>query len=232
MTRREGIGSDSEEEQNQLISQEVASMEEIKSLKQQMKEMCQSWLNGQAPPSSIPGLSTSNDPNSNPDQTSDPFYPAGFGRFVNMYGVAGTSTMHLPNPSVANNPLLSSVAPASAGTQSTVPKNIGKPSHDMLYPPEMTFKSQNLPYYVHQHDTPIVIEKIAKNEEQEEMTRKVRNLEQSIRNLQGLGGPKSVSYKDLCMFADVHLPIGFTMLKFDNYEGHGDPVAHLKKFCN
>ncbi|KAM3327189.1 hypothetical protein P3S67_002315 [Capsicum chacoense] len=50
--------------------------------------------------------------------------------------------------------------------------------------------------------------------------------------MQVLGGPKSVSYKNLCIFPDVHLPLGFKMSKFDKYEGHGDPVAHLKKFCN
>ena len=50
--------------------------------------------------------------------------------------------------------------------------------------------------------------------------------------MQRLGGPKSVSYKDLCMFPDVHLPIGFKMPKIDKYEGHDDPVAHLKRFCN
>ncbi|KAM3289557.1 hypothetical protein P3S67_017845 [Capsicum chacoense] len=50
--------------------------------------------------------------------------------------------------------------------------------------------------------------------------------------MQGLGGPKSVSYKDLCMFLDVHLPLVFKMPKFDKYEGHGVFVDHLKKFCN
>ena len=102
----------------------------------------------------------------------------------------------------------------------------------MLYPLEMTFKSKNPHYHVHQHDTPIMIDKITKNEEQEEMSRKVRSLEQSTRNMQGLGGPKSVSYKDLCMFPDVHLPLGFKMTKFDKYKGHEDHVPHLKKFCN
>ncbi|KAM3201045.1 hypothetical protein P3L10_033408 [Capsicum annuum] len=180
-------------------------MEEIKSSKQQMVEMYEAWLNGQASPSSNPRLSTSNDPNSDPAQTNDPFYPPEFGPFANMTGVAGTFTMHSPNSSVTNNPFLTSVAPATAGTQPTVPTNT---------------------------DTPIVVEKIAKNEEQEEMARKVRILEQSMLNMQGFGGPKSVSYKDLCMFPDVHLPIGFKMPKFYKYEGHGDPVAHLKTFCN
>ena len=34
------------------------------------------------------------------------------------------------------------------------------------------------------------------------------------------------------MFPDVYLPIGFKNLKFDKDNGHSDPVAHLKRFCN
>ncbi|KAM3382082.1 hypothetical protein P3S68_007655 [Capsicum galapagoense] len=232
MTCKEGVGFDSEEEKNQLISQELASMEEIKLLKQQIAEMYQAWLNGQAPPSSIPGLLNTNDPNSAQAQTGDPFYPPGFCLFANESVVAGTFTMRPPNPSVTNDPLFTFVAPVTVGLQSTVPKNTGEPSHDQLYPPEMIFKPQNPHYHAHQHDSPIVIEKIVKNEEQEEMDRKIRILEQSLRNMQGLGGQKSISYKDLCMFPDVHLLLRFKMPKFDKYEVYGDLVAHLKRFCN
>ncbi|KAM3232738.1 hypothetical protein P3L10_018097 [Capsicum annuum] len=232
MTRKEGVGFDSEEEQNQLISQELASIEEIKLLKQQMAEMYRAWLNGQASPSSIPGLSNTNDPNSTQAQTVDTFYPPRFDLFANESVVAGTSTMRPPNSSITNDPLFTSVAPATAGIQSTVSKNVGEPSHDQLYPPKMIFKPQNPHYHDHQHDSPVVIEKIVKNEEQEEMARKIIMLEQSMRNMQGLGGQKSISFKDLCMFPDVHLPLGFKMPKFDKYEGHSDHVAHLKKFCN
>ncbi|KAF3678965.1 putative cell differentiation protein RCD1 -like protein [Capsicum annuum] len=104
---------------------------------------------------------------------------------------------------------------------------MGEPSHDLLYPPEMTFKPQNPHCHAHQHDSSIVIEKIVKNEEQDEMARKVRSLEQSIRNIQGLGGPKSVLYKDLCMFPDVHLPLGLKMPKFDKYED-GEQTARVR----
>ncbi|XP_075095793.1 uncharacterized protein LOC142173842 [Nicotiana tabacum] len=68
--------------------------------------------------------------------------------------------------------------------------------------------------------------------EQEEMTRKMKSLEQTMRNIQGLGGHKSVSFNDLCMFPHVHLPPDFKTPKFDKYDGHGDPVAHLKRYCN
>ncbi|XP_019242002.1 PREDICTED: uncharacterized protein LOC109222047, partial [Nicotiana attenuata] len=50
--------------------------------------------------------------------------------------------------------------------------------------------------------------------------------------MQGLGGQVSVAYKDLCLFPDVQLPAGFKMPKFDLYDGHGDPVDHLRGFCS
>ncbi|XP_070026028.1 uncharacterized protein [Nicotiana sylvestris] len=64
------------------------------------------------------------------------------------------------------------------------------------------------------------------------MARRMRILEQSLKNMQGLSGQKSVSYTDLCMFPHVHLPVGFKTPKFEKYDGHGDPIAHLKKYCN
>ena len=64
------------------------------------------------------------------------------------------------------------------------------------------------------------------------MIRKVKSLEQSFRDMRGLGGQVSVAYKDLCLFPDVQLPARFKMPKFNLYDGHGDPVAHLRGFCS
>ncbi|XP_070014494.1 uncharacterized protein [Nicotiana sylvestris] len=50
--------------------------------------------------------------------------------------------------------------------------------------------------------------------------------------MQGLGNQVSVAYKDLCLFPDVQLPVGFKMPKFDLYDRHGDPVAHLRGYCS
>nr|XP_033515379.1 uncharacterized protein LOC117279874 [Nicotiana tomentosiformis] len=50
--------------------------------------------------------------------------------------------------------------------------------------------------------------------------------------MQAIGSQVSVAYKDLCLFPDVQLPAGFKMPKFDLYDGHGDPVAHLRGFCS
>ncbi|XP_059312777.1 uncharacterized protein LOC132063979 [Lycium ferocissimum] len=85
---------------------------------------------------------------------------------------------------------------------------------------------------ISQFNSLIDIERPAKNVEHEDMAGKMKSLEQAMKNLQGLGGYKSVSFRDLCMFPDIHLPLGFKTPKFEKYDGHGDPVAHLKKYCN
>ena len=64
------------------------------------------------------------------------------------------------------------------------------------------------------------------------MSKKMKSLEQSIRDMQGLGGHKGISFSDLCVFPHVHLPAGFKTPKFEKYDGHGDPIAHLKRYCN
>ncbi|XP_070020316.1 uncharacterized protein [Nicotiana sylvestris] len=101
-----------------------------------------------------------------------------------------------------------------------------------LPPLEPTFKALEPCSYALRFDLPVETEKPPKNPEQEELFRKVRSLEQSFKNMQGLGGQVSVAYKDLCLFPDVQLPVGYKIPKFDLYDGHGDLEAHLRGFCS
>ncbi|KAH0720210.1 hypothetical protein KY289_005519 [Solanum tuberosum] len=39
-------------------------------------------------------------------------------------------------------------------------------------------------------------------------------------------------YEKLCLLPSVELPSGFKILKFNMFDGHGDPMAHLKDFCS
>ena len=64
------------------------------------------------------------------------------------------------------------------------------------------------------------------------MLKKVKSIEQHMKSMRGLGENKSVAFKDLFRFPNIHLPAGFKTLKFDKYDGHGDPIAHLKRYCN
>ncbi|XP_075105398.1 uncharacterized protein LOC107790032 [Nicotiana tabacum] len=87
-------------------------------------------------------------------------------------------------------------------------------------------------YHSYSFDLPANIEKPARKMVEEEMTQRVKNLEQRLKNMQGLAGQKCVAFKYLCMFPDVHLPPGFKTPKFEKYDGHGDLIAHLKRYCN
>ncbi|KAH0773631.1 hypothetical protein KY290_010768 [Solanum tuberosum] len=60
----------------------------------------------------------------------------------------------------------------------------------------------------------------------------MKSIEQRMKSMQGLGRHKSVAFKELCMFPNVHLPPGFKTPKFDKYDGHDDPIAHLKRYYN
>ncbi|XP_070011443.1 uncharacterized protein [Nicotiana sylvestris] len=103
---------------------------------------------------------------------------------------------------------------------------------NQYYPSEPTFKAPETHSYTPRFDFPIEADKPSKNPEKEEMFRKVKSLEQSFRDMRGLGGHVSVAYKDLCLFLNLQLPVGFKMPKFDLYNGHGDPVDHLRDFCS
>ncbi|WMV18264.1 hypothetical protein MTR67_011649, partial [Solanum verrucosum] len=60
----------------------------------------------------------------------------------------------------------------------------------------------------------------------------MKSIEQYMKSMQELRGHKSVVFKDLCMFPNVHLPLGFKTPKFDKFDGmvyrpRNLPLAHL-----
>ncbi|XP_070014753.1 uncharacterized protein [Nicotiana sylvestris] len=141
---------------------------------------------------------------------------------------------HLP-PSFPTNYIEnpSSIPPLSqAQMPSTLPctEPAFQAPNTQYYAPEPKFNVPD-PYSYTPHFEPYVkTKKPPKKSEQEDMFRKVKSLEQSLRNMQGLGSQVSVAYKDLCLVPDVQLPAGFKMPKFDLYDEHGDPVAHLRDY--
>ncbi|KAK4723893.1 hypothetical protein R3W88_026672 [Solanum pinnatisectum] len=201
VTHKDENESDSDEVQNQMMSQETVSTEEVRILRQQLAEMYEAWMSGQAPLSSIRDYLNTNMSPSIQVSISDPIYPHGFDPYANTSNIAGTSTVHHLSTPMTSNPLFVPTAPT---------KSVPQPIMYSL----------------------VEAKKAVKNKEHEEMARKIKSLEQSVRNMQGLGGHKSVSFHDLCMFPHVHLPISFKIPKFEKYDGHGDPVAHLKRYCN
>ena len=64
----------------------------------------------------------------------------------------------------------------------------------------------------------------------DELQRKMHELEKKVN-----GGLHSIpahdlKNKNLCLHQGVELPSGFKIPKFNMFDGHGDPMAHLKDF--
>ncbi|KAM3394395.1 hypothetical protein P3S68_003397 [Capsicum galapagoense] len=154
--------------------------EEIQQLRQQMIEMHQAWVNGLRPPpvptdnleylSSLPPTTTYSDP-------------------PNVHAFAAP-----PPPEAPTFDVHPQVVPPYSTREPAL--NI---TGDQRYASESTFKLTGLYGDTQLPEVRLHIEMPIMTEEQKKMNIKLRSLELAIKNFQGLGEYKSVSYKDLCM---------------------------------
>ncbi|XP_070005002.1 uncharacterized protein [Nicotiana sylvestris] len=216
---------------------ESAAAEENRSLRRRMLEMWEALSNRREPPSAIPGFpeliprtsGTSNIPINYP---STPFgYPTMSAHF--------TRTPFKVRPQTLVSGVSSNIF-TTPQTSATIRLTLPIPSFELSsftfqIPPfqsDMAHFTTNSYPEQPRYEFTVGPERTTKNHEQEEITRKMKSMEQSLKNIQGLRGQKSVSYADLCMFSHVHFPIGFKTPKFEKYDGHGYAIAHLKRYCN
>ncbi|KAH0646385.1 hypothetical protein KY285_034320 [Solanum tuberosum] len=176
-----------------------------------MAEMYEAWMSGQAPLSSIRDYLNTNMSPPIQVSVSDPIYPPEFGPYANASNVAGTSTVRPLSRPMTSNPFFVPTVPTNSVPQPIMePQSKSDPppkvQYDRDYTLEVTFKISGSYPYTHQYSSPVEAEKDVKNEEHEEMARKMKSLEQSVRDMQGLGGHKNVSFNDLCMFPTVIYP--------------------------
>ncbi|KAK6796214.1 hypothetical protein RDI58_003915 [Solanum bulbocastanum] len=166
--------------------------------------------------------------------------PKRFGLYDNAFNVDGTSTVRPLSIPMASNPFFVPIVPTNSVPQPIMePKFNNDPppkvQYDRDYTLEVTFKIPDSYPYTYQYSSPVALveaENTVKNEEHEEMARKMKSLEHSVRDMQGLGGHKRVSFNDLCIFSNVYLSIDFKAPKFEKYDRHGVTVVHLKRYCN
>ncbi|XP_075097221.1 uncharacterized protein LOC142174820 [Nicotiana tabacum] len=106
-------------------------------------------------------------------------------------------------------------------------------AHDaQYYPSEVAHK---VPYSYKQgpRDEPHVKnERFTRREGKDGISRRLKGIEQSLKNKQGMGDQGSITYKELSVSPDVRLPAEFKVPNFNLYDGCGDPVAHLKVYCS
>jgi len=186
------------------------------------------WAKGQTPPilPPTPTLSPARTPKHPSTSPSTSFPIAQYYQGETFYNPQASPPKQNPPPPAV--PVF--MAPPPATLQKSPEEPVFQVHDNQYYPPELTFKPPEPYTYTPHIQLPTETERPAKNPEQDEVLHKVKSLEQFFRNMHGLGSQVSVSYKDLCPFPDVQLPTGFKMPKFDLYEGHGDPMAHLRDF--
>nr|XP_016456998.1 PREDICTED: uncharacterized protein LOC107780896 [Nicotiana tabacum] len=187
----------------EIVESESELNEDVQRLKQHMSDMYQAWISGHPPPS----FST----NYTENPTTIP--PLSQGQIP-------TTVDFSPQHALGFTPYHNYPGTSSQPFHASPAKTTSYPAPSSI----------PIPIVIPHSEPPVEIEKPTKNVEQDEIFRKVKSLDQSLRNMQGIGNQVSVSYKDLCLFPDVQLPAGFMMPKFDLYDGHGDPVAHLRGY--
>ncbi|KAG5590726.1 hypothetical protein H5410_041240 [Solanum commersonii] len=64
------------------------------------------------------------------------------------------------------------------------------------------------------------------------LQQKMHDLEKKMNGGLNFKPAHDLRYEKLCLHPRVELPPGFKILKFNMFDGNGDPVAHLKDFCS
>ncbi|KAL3516342.1 hypothetical protein ACH5RR_023244 [Cinchona calisaya] len=65
-----------------------------------------------------------------------------------------------------------------------------------------------------------------------EFLQRMERFDDFIKESQGMDKYGGIAYDDLCFFSNAQLPPKFKIPDFAKYDGNGDPIVHLKMFCN
>ncbi|XP_049391611.1 uncharacterized protein LOC125856071 [Solanum stenotomum] len=87
----------------------------------------------------------------------------------------------------------------------------------------------NVPYEVDQYEE---MEKDARLKEDASINAQLQGLRKALKSLQVTRGTESLDYDELCIHPDIDLLVGYKPLKFDMFDGKGDPHAHLRAYCD
>ncbi|XP_070028104.1 uncharacterized protein LOC107768811 isoform X2 [Nicotiana tabacum] len=208
----------------QLVEQDTGLADEVRMLRQHMTDMYQASMTGKAPPSPPPS-----------------FLDAAFTQTPVIMPDDSPYSPDLPvYHSFPNHPSSSITLPPITSPQncphviSTIPNNeyLLKAHDDQYYPVEVTRKVPDSYKKSPGDELHAVHEKFTGREGRDGIPRRLKGIEQSIRNKQGMGDQDSMTCKELSVSPDIRLPAGFKVPQFNLYDGCGDLVAHLRDYCS
>ncbi|XP_070028573.1 splicing factor-like protein 1 [Nicotiana sylvestris] len=175
--------------ENQMLKEEMDKM------RQEMKEMQLALARVQKVPDPpvTPTLPPGHTPEYLPPGPSTSFPSHQYYQGRNAYDPQASQPNQNPPP-----PNISVfVTPPPATLQRSSSEPLFQAHDNQYYPPEPTFKAPEPHTYNTHFEILVETEKPAKSPEQDEVLRKFKSMEQSVRNIHGLGNQVSVAYKDL-----------------------------------
>ncbi|KAK4718931.1 hypothetical protein R3W88_017269 [Solanum pinnatisectum] len=75
-------------------------------------------------------------------------------------------------------------------------------------------------------------EKVWRSKEEAAKLNMKEQIRRAMKELHYIPKVDGLSYEDLCIHPNLDLPEGFKVPKFDTFEGTGNPLAHLRAYCD
>ncbi|XP_070015674.1 uncharacterized protein [Nicotiana sylvestris] len=206
------------------VEQDNGLFEKVRMLRQHMADMYQAWMSGKAPPPPPPSFLNSTLTRTPVTVPEDPPYSPDSPAYHGFPNHPSSSITHSPITSPQNLPPVPSTIPDNAYSFK---------AHDAQYCSSEVAHNVPNSYKQGPRDGPHVVnEEFTGRKGRDGIPKRPKGIEQSSKNKQGMGDQGSMSYKELSMSPDVRLPAGFKVPMFNMYDGCGDPVAHLRDYCN
>ncbi|XP_075082416.1 uncharacterized protein LOC142166829 [Nicotiana tabacum] len=220
--------------QKQLSERDTGLVEEVRMLRQHMTDMYQAWMTGKALPPPPPSFLDATLTQAPTILSDDLPYSPDFSAYHSFPNLPSSFIVRPPIIFPKNSPPVMSTIPSIINSQQPLLRSNSeyqfKPHDAQYYPLEVVHQVPDSYNHNPQNEPYVENEKSAGKEGRDEISRKLKGIEQSLKNMQGMENQTNMSYNNLCMFPDVHLPAGSKMPKFNLYDGHGDPVAHLRGY--
>ncbi|XP_070009812.1 uncharacterized protein [Nicotiana sylvestris] len=207
-----------------LVEQEYGLVEEVKMLRQHMADMYQAWITAKAPPpppTSFLNATLTQTPVIVPN---DPPYSPDSPAYHGFPNHPSSSITHLPITFPKNCPPIFSTIPND--------EHPLKAHNAQYYPSEVAHKVPNTCKQSLHDKLHVENERFTGREGKDGIPRKLKGIEQSLKNKQGREDQGSMTYKELSVSPNVRPPVGFKVPIFNLYDGCGDPIDHLRVYCS
>ena len=143
-------------------------------------------------------------------------------------GLSAQGTVGLSTPGTVGPSAQGAVGPSVQGL-GTVQNSGGQFSTTALVATHQDAGAEPLPIQIPLESEGIIVPSISAREE--EMAKKLHALQSTVQNMQGLSMYGNINFSQLCFYPEHPLPAKFKVPDFSQFNGTGDPIAHLRLYA-